>query len=352
MNGRVVKRGAGYQGVIYLGSEVVGGMRRQRRETKTFSRKHQADQWVRDRLTELERPSSDMPLWAWVGQYLDDKRSAPQTLATYRNYYQNHIRHSDLGKLPLSRLTADEVEAFEASLKMSPSSIRQVHAILRGSLRAAQRKGLVHENAAALVHPPKLGHYQPRVITPEQARLCVEAFDGWMRTAVLLAATTGMRRGEVCALRWEDVKEDYLIVRRSFVVDKGELVIGPTKSGRERAIPLLRATLEELRGVRERQALLASKTGFDYTYVVSFDTADPVRPGQVSNRWREGRPLPVRFHDLRHSLATTLARNGAHPRTVQEILGHSDVTTTLRIYTHVLSDVVKEDMGRLDEAWG
>lgn len=351
MNGRVVKRGSGYQAIVYLGSEVIDGHRHQLRETQTFAKKRLADQWVRDRLDELSRPSSEMPLWVWIGRYLDEKHAAPQTLATYRNYYENHLRHSDFSRTPLSKLDADCIEAFEDSLKMSPSSVRQVHAIIRGSLRSAQRKGLIRDNPAALVRPPRPAEFRPRVITTEQAQLCIAAFDGWMRTAVVLAATTGMRRGEICALRWEDVYDTYVVVRRAFVVDKGELVLGPTKNGRERAVPLLSYTKEQLEVVRVAQAKLASKTGLDYEWVVSWDTAEPVRPGQVSNKWREGRPLPVRFHDLRHSLATQLARGGAHPRTVQEILGHSDVTTTLRIYTHVLSDVVKEDMGRLDEAW-
>ena len=350
MNGHVVKRGSSYQAILYKGSVVEDGVRRPRRETRTFPRRTDAKDWLRDRATELSGPSSDMPLWAWVGQYLDAKQAAPKTLTTYRNYYENHIRHSEVGKVALSKLTAEDIEEFEHGLGMKSSSVRQVHAILRGALRMAQRKGLVSQNVAALVHPPKLESYHPRVISVEQAKLCLEPFEGWMRLAVLLAATAGLRRGEICALRWEDVSDD-LLVRRA-VKNEEPLVFGPTKSGRERVVPLIGVTREALSEERANQAKLASKTGLDYEWVVSDDLGRPVRPMHLSTTWREKRPLPIRFHDLRHSMATTLARNGAHPRTVQEILGHSDVATTLRIYTHVLSDVVKEDMGRLDEAWG
>ena len=155
MNGRVVKRGAGYQAVVYLGSEVVDGHRHQLRETQTFAKKRRADQWVRDRLDELSRPSSEMPLWVWIGRYLDEKHAAPQTLATYRNYYENHLRHSDFGRTPLSKLDADCIEAFEDSLKMSPSSVRQVHAIIRGSLRAAQRSASVRRRCSTTGTRPR-----------------------------------------------------------------------------------------------------------------------------------------------------------------------------------------------------
>jgi integrase len=353
MNGHVVKRGKVYQAIVYKGSVVEDGVRRPQREFKTFARKNDADKWVRDRLTVLEGSSSTMPLWAFIEQYLDSKAVAKTTLVTYKNYYKNHIKDSDLGQMKLSEVTPDAIEEYERGLDISPTSVRQVHCIIRGALRLAMRKGYVEKNVAALANPPQRATYKPRVLTLDQLRMTVEAFEGhWMYLVVVLAATTGMRRGEICALQWGDVTDDALVISRAVVEVGGELTFKSTKTRKERAVPLTKVAKDALKIERARQEDLRKKTGATYDYVICDDLGEPRKPSLVSHYWRLMRPLPIRFHDLRHSVATVLARSGAHPRTVQELLGHGDITTTLRIYTQVVSEVLKEEVGRMDEAWG
>lgn len=92
---------------------------------------------------------------------------------------------------------------------------------------------------------------------------------------------------------------------------------------------------------------LESKMLVPYPYVVGDDLGNPLKPSYISNTWAERRPFPVRFHDLRHSVASNLANNGVHPRVVQELLGHTDIKTTLKVYTHLPSSALREALAGL-----
>jgi integrase len=178
---------------------------------------------------------------------------------------------------------------------------------------------------------------------------------------VLIALATGMRRGEVLALRWKNVDLDRgaLRVVQSLEQTKKGLRFKDTKTSRARAITLPEYAIEELHRLKRQQAekLLAlgiRQTGETLT-CCRFD-GEPLQPRSLTHQFtklREGiNELPrVRFHDTRHTHATQLLADGVHPKVAQERLGHSTITTTMDLYSHVTDTMQADAATTLDTAF-
>jgi integrase len=228
------------------------------------------------------------------------------------------------------------------------ATVRQVHAILRRALGQAARWGWLPANPAALASPPRPGPADVRPPTPEEvSRLLAVAYQADPDFAVLLwlAATTGARRGELCALRWSnvDVAVGELVIVRNLIVRAGQLVEKDTKTHAARRIALSDDSIALLAEHQQRCADRAQACGAqlaDQAYVSSFDPAGrtPMNPDAVTHRF--GRlakqlGLHARLHDLRHYAATQLIAGGVDVRTVSGRIGHAGGgATTLRVYTH------------------
>jgi integrase len=228
------------------------------------------------------------------------------------------------------------------------ATVRQVHAILRRALGQAARWGWLPANPAALASPPRPGPADVRPPTPEEvSRLLAVAYQADPDFAVLLwlAATTGARRGELCALRWSnvDVAVGELVIVRNLIVRAGQLVEKDTKTHAARRIALSDDSIALLAEHQQRCADRAQACGAqlaDQAYVSSFDPAGrtPMNPDAVTHRF--GRlakqlGLHARLHDLRHYAATQLIAGGVDVRTVSGRIGHTGGgATTLRVYTH------------------
>jgi integrase len=226
--------------------------------------------------------------------------------------------------------------------------VRQVHAIVRRALDQAARWGWIGANPAALASPPRLGPADIRPPTPEAvSRLLAVTYQADPDFAVLLwlAATTGARRGELCALRWlhVDLAAAELVVVRNLIVRDRQLVEKDTKTHAARRIALSDDSLVLLEEHRRRCAERARACGVALArdaYVFSFDPASrrPMNPDSVTHRF--GRlakqlGLRVRLHDLRHYAATQLIAGGVDVRTVSGRIGHAGGgATTLKVYTH------------------
>ena len=178
---------------------------------------------------------------------------------------------------------------------------------------------------------------------------------------VLIALATGMRRGEILALRWKSVELDRGVVRvvESLEQTKGGLRFKSTKTDKARAVTLPKFALEELRRWKREQAeallVLGIRQGGD-TLVCARQDGKPKQPASLTHEFtylvgRAGVPR-VRFHDLRHSHATQLLSAGVHPKIVQERLGHSTITVTMDLYSHVSETMQSDAAVRLDEAYG
>jgi integrase len=210
---------------------------------------------------------------------------------------------------------------------------------------------------------PKVERQPITALTVEQSMQLLEAISHTtIYWPVLIALATGMRRGEILALRWKNVDLDKGIVRVVESLEqtrKGGLRFKSTKTEKARAVTLPKFALEELRRRKWEQAEALLTLGVRQvanTLVCARKDGEPKQPESLTHEFTYlvGRTdVPrVRFHDLRHSHATQLLGSGVHPKIVQERLGHSTITVTMDLYSHVSETMQGDAVARLDQAWG
>lgn len=279
---------------------------------------------------------------------------SPTTLRNYRAQIGRTIRPS-LGKVTLTRLTAKNLDALYGAMRdagKSPKTIRNHHAVISAALHQGVRWGWVRTNVAERAKPPRVSHTRVKAPSLEVVRDVIEAADRRdprLAPLLMLAALTGMRRGELCALRWSDVDLDTgtINVTRSVVVVPNGLAEKATKTGRGRIValdPVGVALLSQHRLQNERWTREAGTKLSSDAFVFSpfVEGTTPFRPDNVTSffiRVRNEVGVPtVRLHDLRHFTATQLIGAGVDVRTVAGRLGHSDPSVTLRVYSHALEE--------------
>jgi len=177
----------------------------------------------------------------------------------------------------------------------------------------------------------------------------------------IVAVTAGLRRGELQGLKWDDLdlEAGTLQVRRTLSEPKGGYIFEAPKSGKGRSVRLTRRATAALRSHRKRQLEERMKLAglwTDHGLVFASGVGTPLLGGNLNRSFkatlrRAGLP-EVRFHDLRHTCATLLLRQGVNPKFVQELLGHADITLTLNVYSHVLPDMSDAAAGAMDDALG
>jgi integrase len=229
---------------------------------------------------------------------------------------------------------------------MSPSTVRQIHAVISGALNSAVRWDWIPSNPASVAKKPRQANPQPKPPTAEQAARIVatawEQDDDW-GMLVWLAVMTGARRGELLALRWPDLHFDAQIleIRRSFTLRSGQAIEKDTKTHQMRRVALDETTLTLLAEHRQRvQELLALAyaTLADDAFVFSYeaDHSRPCNPDAVGHRYVKmcaGLGIDTHLHALRHYSATEMISSGIDVRTVAGRLGHGGGgVTTLRVY--------------------
>lgn len=306
-----------------------------------------------------------------LGYTLDEWMRTLDVEASTRDGYAGYIERTirpALGHIPVSRLSTRTLETFYAELRrcrsrcshghpavephecrpMAASTVRQVHAVLSGALGAAVRWDWLAVNPARGAQRPKPKPPQPDPPTPADAARLVEgafAIDAEWGTLVWLVMTTGMRRGEVCALRWSriDLDEGVVDVRRSYRLHHGVGLEKDTKTHQMRRIALDDESVVLLTEHKATCAQRLAELGLtldDEMYVFSaartFDPTTPCSPHSVSSRYRNlARRLGIdtHIHALRHYSATELLMAGVDLRTVAGRLGHGGGgATTLRVY--------------------
>jgi integrase len=292
-----------------------------------------------------------------VGEYLDVwlKRSVYGSVrqSTYdrdTNLVNNHIKPV-LGSLKLKKLNSAHVQNFyrnRLDTGLSASTVRKIHDILRRGLAQAVDWYLTQRNVADVVKPPRP---VPKEIvalsTDETRRLLDAAAEDRLEALYVLAVHTGMRQGEMLALRWQDVdiENAVLSVRRTLTRRGGKIAFGEPKTKKSRrSIRLTPQAVDALRAHLERQLRDMEILGDHYQdqgLIFTTDTGAPIIPSNLRQRSftpllkRVGLPH-MRFHDLRHTCATLLLSRGVHPKFVQELLGHATIAITLDTYSHVM----------------
>jgi len=358
-----------WQGAVHMGYE---DGKRVRKFVIGHSRKETADKMaalLRARDERRPVPDQRAKVGPFLRRWLDDVAKPTIRASTYASYDDIVRLHliPGLGHIPLAKLSPDEVQAFlNAKLEsgLSPRRVAMLHAILRRALVTAERWGLASRNVAKLVDPPRVPRHEIRPLTPEQARLLLDAAVGDRLEALYVTAlATGLRQGELLGLRWEDVDLEArktLRVSHSLARVKGKLELLEPKTERSRRMVVLpEVVVTALRAHRTRQRmerLVAGSRWVDTGHVFATTVGTALDAATVTRSFqraldRAGLPRN-RFHDLRHAAATFLLAQGFTLEDVKNLLGHSSIVLTSNTYGHVLEQRQRQVARGMDAVLG
>src|SRR5579885_942810 len=251
---------------------------------------------------------------------------------------------------------------------LAPATIRYYHSVLHNALSKAVKWGLVARNVCDLAEPPRKERFEMQVLTIEQGQKFLETLGGHKWEALYtLALVTGLRRGELLGLKWQDITfaTGKLQVRRILSRvptdtpgQKHRYVEAEPKTQKSRrSIEIAPFALAVLREHRMRQLEAKLKAGQlweEHDYLFCTSLGRHLNPNHVVDELkkllkRAGLPN-IRFHDLRHSVASLMFAMEIHPKIVQELLGHSTISITMDIYSHMLPGMQQEAVKKLDQA--
>lgn len=337
---------------------------------------------ARDRLAELKRDIADgagakgsartLAVYSeqtWVpGLRL---RVRPSTARAHEQHLRDHILPA-LGSLKLRAITPSAVERLMGTMLskgLSPSTARAARTTLGQILHDAQRDGLIVRNVASLARPPRVERRELRILTADETRQLLEQTAGdTMGPLFALAATTGLRLGELLGLAWTAVElegpQPTLTVRRSLARAPGRnryALAEPKTSRSRRTIELGSTAARALRRQKARQAADQLAIGPDLwqnvdSLVFTDEAGRPLHPWGVSKAFAAALKrldLPhVRFHDLRHGVASLLLVQGVPLRLVSEQLGHSSIAITGDVYSHIDREQKRAAADALERAIG
>ena len=307
---------------------------------------------------------SNLTLAEWLDQWLDEyapATSRPGTLQGYKSYAVNYI-NPVLGKKKVSAITTADIQKLYRRLKttgrvhehpeyghaLSDATVRRVHSMLRLAMAEAKRQHMIAANPAEGAVAPKSDAAPRRILNDAELERFMEEIknDSAWYAFFYTELTTGLRRGEICGLRWDDFDEKAgtLKVRRSLRVETGgRLVAGATKTGRgNRTITLPESTAELLRERRE-------SSFSEWIFPNLTEPEKPISPNAAYRHLktilkRAGLP-DIQFHALRHTFSSHAIASGVDPKTLSGILGHTNASFTLDTYAHVTGDMQKRAAG-------
>jgi integrase len=342
-----------------------------KKKQRYFQTEKEANQALRKMLNEKEQgtlptgPNQTLKVYLeqWIEQVYKLSVIRTGTYYTYRSIINKHIIPT-LGHVPLQKLTPQRIQAFytkKLDEGLSAKTVSHFHTVLHKALEQAVKWNLMARNVCDLVTPPTSKRHEMKPLTPEQAQRLLEvAGEHKLEALLTLAVTTGMRRGELLALHWQDIdfSEGCLYVRRTISrIGKFGLVVSEPKtekSKRKIALPLI--VLVVLKQQQEHRLAMREKAGAEWKesdIVFCNRHGGYIEPANLFTDFKRLLKLAelpnIRFHDLRHSAASFLAKLNVHPKIVQELLGHSNISTTLDIYSHMFPSTHQEAMGKLDD---
>ena len=334
---------------------------------KTVGSMKEAKSVMRQMIVDMERGiavrKSPKRVSEWLDEWLEMylPNIAETTKIGYKTKIKNYIKPA-LGDIYLQSLRAEHVQKMVNDMiarGLAPKNIRDTYNNINAAMKKAVRLRMIPFNPCEGVELPKLKRYRAKVYDIKMIHHLLDvAKDTDMYLPILLCVTVGLRRGELLALRWDniDFKNSILQVRSNMVRGEKDFVIkSPKTEAGVRDIRLGDEVMSVLREERKRylEDALTQGIGFqNLNFVIRQSDGSPIRPDSMSKKWRrflEDKKLPsIRFHDLRHSNATALIQAGVNARVVQQRLGHSDVNITLNTYTHVLPEMDMEAAEKLD----
>jgi len=349
---------------FYTG-EIRNGVR-QRITKRGFKTKREAERAMVEAQAARQKGQYVEPSRILFRDYLQDwlktKRNlGEQTLELYHSYLRTHIIPS-LGHIPLAKLSAHDIEMFLNSLHekgLAAGTVKRIFSVVNAALHAAETKELIAKNAANKVEKPQVSRRRELVVwDPAFVNLFLEqtkqASRHWI--AVYLAVMTGMRQGEILGLRWSDIDfEKRNLTIQQTVNRHGEIKQGAKTKQSMRSVALSPETIEVLQ--EHRRLIMMERTALGSAYenhdlVVCTKFGGPVTQRTIQKVWtsflkKTGAPK-ITFHDLRHTHASLLIKQGVHIKVISERLGHSSVSITMDTYGHLMPNMQRDAAAGLD----
>ena len=310
---------------------------------------------------------------AWLEKAIKPPRRSLRAYETYRSVITKHLKPK-LGAIRLQDLRAIDVERYHAEFRLAPATGEQHHTLLTSALNAAVRADLLQRNVATLAqNKPRAPEGQQDVLANVWEAHEAQRF---LRTAKAtgpqpaafysLALDTGMRKAELCGLKWSDLDaEGRLTVQRQLVKPRSTPIFGPVKNETPRVLELAPETLDLLQKHKRHQAEIKLRNRLHYRdhglmFAKEWDglqrrhdvLGNPLQANNLGQRefaklLKASGVRRIKFHGMRHTCATLLLQAGVPPHVVQQRLGHKRIEMTLSTYAHALPSMQQDAATRL-----
>ena len=323
-----------------------------------------------ERERELERklaPAQELDLSHWLEYWMDSivrPNRAETTVYAYQKIIDNHIDPA-LGTVPLKRLTPKMVQEYYTETQrtsgLSSNTMRRHHDLLSSALRSAVRQDVIPASPMERVEPPRVRTTESYFYNNQELKLLYQKIEGnILELAVKLAGSLGMRREEICGLKWENVDlQRHLVLIREARTAYGATIVQKETKNRSSVRTLylpdeVYLLLEQEQARQQQERCLQSPTYNPTDHVILDAKGVPYSPNALSlafTRFVKKNDLPrLTFHGLRHTFATIASCQGASLFDIGKALGHSTPATTGRIYTHLVDRTHEELVQRVSDA--
>lgn len=330
-----------------------------------------------------EKPIKDkqgLLLQDWILEFLDKYKKNELKITTYNSYmyvYRNFIKDSKLGKTRMDKVSTDMLQKFyngKIEDGYNSKTVREIETIINSAFNMAVKLRMAPDNPNIYTSIPKKVKYEANVLSQEEVdKIVSEAKNEELYPIIVVTVYTGMRKGEVMALKWENVdfQERKIYIKNSLCRvedeqpdEKGhrharyELLEPKTKKS-IRTIPMLDEVYDALMEQKKRQ--MSDMENYREIYVnqgfVFADKTGNYLPQRgfmkkYHDFLKKYGITDIRFHDLRHTFATLLIESDVSMKVVQELLGHSTISTSMDIYTHVSDKKKEQALGKLRKKGG
>jgi len=311
-------------------------------------------------------------LLKWLEDYCENNL-APSTLQSYDMIIKTHlipalgsIKIEDLEPMHIKKYQTHKLKSGRKDGKeggLSKRTVQYHHRVLSKALKHAVRWRVIDSNPCNYIDAPSPDTPEIQPLSQKQIEKLLDAAEDWVYDLIYIAIFTGMRRGEILALRWKDVnfKEKILHVRQSVTkpTGKGLIFRKPKTKSSIRPInvddDIIKILKRRRREQKENRLRLGSKYNNEYNLVFAGIDGKPILPRRTTRRFNlTAKKIGLgdfRLHDLRHTHATLMLQAGVHPKVVQERLGHSTISQTLDTYSHVIPSMQKEAVQKLKKSF-
>ena len=352
--GSITQRGDKYRVCFDYGVDRSG---KRIRKYRTFDTKRDATRAFNEHKVKMDKGTQVLPSEYTFAQWLDywyKDIILPQIEETtaygYRGMIENYLK-PQLGEIRLQKLTARDIQQYYTWLmgekELSPNTVIKHHNLLTNTLNAAERQEYITKNPMRAVSPPKKRQREAKFYTPEQlGTLLDKAVGTRLELPVFICAYLGLRRGELCGLRWSDVDLEHqtiTIENTRTQAGKKEIEKGTKTASSTRTLYLPDTLCDMLKAAKENQQACRAtyKNAYDDNdYVVVMEDGRPFRPNYLSElfgKFLADNDLPkIVLHELRHTFASLSNQAGIPAYNIGKALGHSTPATTQKIYTHLL----------------